>query len=169
MEPEEILIHRFRNLLPAHPSANDTFQNDQHFLLNGQVAMGNSHDDFAKAQREAREYVTGLLGVEPKGDAVWQGFVAFLFSAAVPHLGLLLFGFQKEAIETPLFIIGAVCGLCVWRYHKHCEDKWYRAVIQREDDLMRERDRQDEYKPDEWSRGLLQALADRNRDKNANP
>ena len=107
--------------------------------------MEHSHDDFARDNREAREYATRLYGAEPKGASALQGFWAFLFSAAVPYLGLLLFGFQKESIETPLFIIGAVCGLCVWRYHKHCEGKWCRAVIQREGELMRERDKQDEF------------------------
>lgn len=130
----------------------ESFDHSREIIMEGRlVATKHSSDNLERDTRQALEDTTQWYGAKPIGDAGLQGFLAFFLSAAVPYMGLrLFFGFKQESIETPLFIIGAVCGLCVWRYHEHCWKKWHRAFHQRENELMREREREkDEFSPDE--------------------
>ena len=94
--------------------------------------MEETQEEYANQDKEAREYADRVVGYkEPTADAVSKGIFAFFFSGVIPYFGLKIVGVQGKLIDIPLLVIGLLCGIAVYWYHKSRENKWRHAWAQK--------------------------------------
>lgn len=93
--------------------------------------MDDRETEFARADREAREYTTRTPGYERKDNPVLEAIKVFMFVTILPWLGLPLLGVSQAMVETPLIILGVFAGLAVYWYLSRKNQRWSRVYAQR--------------------------------------